>query len=163
MICIIFDVITAVNPITMPTERSIPPLIMTKVSDAARSSNTVERWTMFWKLAKLKKPFPVKLKKMSNRMRKNSAQFFATTSKNFSLCCSNWGDRVEIILASLLFFQIHDDHWDYQKQKLEKRIALLPFISDLIIISLKYWDNKVKAGSCQLISVKIKLFSLPNW
>ena len=62
---------------TKPTERSMPPVMMTKVSAAARRKGTVWRCTTFWKLTIDRKFLPVKLNTISIRTRKQAAQFAA--------------------------------------------------------------------------------------
>ncbi len=70
----VLDADTADSPRTNPTERSIPPVMMTNVSAHARRSEVVARWMMFWKLLSAKKFFPVKENTTRVRSRKKNAQ-----------------------------------------------------------------------------------------
>jgi len=62
------------SPMTKPTERSMPPVMMTNVSATANRIEMVARWMIFWKLTTSKKPGPVKAKIAIIPNRKKRAQ-----------------------------------------------------------------------------------------
>ena len=75
--CMSLAALTEARPMTKPTERSMPPVMMTKVSAAARRKATVWICNTFWKLTIDRKFLPVKLKTTSIRTRKKAAHFVA--------------------------------------------------------------------------------------
>jgi hypothetical protein len=65
---------TELIPIINPMDKSIPPVITTNVSAAARSNGPVARWSIFWKFVMLRNPDPTILKMPTIRIRKKKAQ-----------------------------------------------------------------------------------------
>jgi len=76
--CMSFAAVTEASPATKPMERSIPPVMMTSVSAAARRSGSVWRWTTCWKFPIERKFLPVKLKVTSKRSRNHADQLRAS-------------------------------------------------------------------------------------
>ncbi len=74
-------VVTETKPMTKPTDRSIPPLIITKVSPVARRSVVVEAIRILLILRRLKKLVPTRLKIPKSTSKKNNAQFLAISEK----------------------------------------------------------------------------------
>jgi hypothetical protein len=74
--------ITEINPRTNPTERSIPPVMMTKVSPAAKRRAGEEVMRMLFKVLGDKKPVPVKLKRTHRKRRKKTTQFLPKKRRN---------------------------------------------------------------------------------
>src|SRR5665648_832194 len=77
---IIIEELMQTKPITKPMERSIPPLIITKVSPLANKSRELTPRIILLKFLRLKKYFPKKLNKINMDMRKMNAQFLPTKS-----------------------------------------------------------------------------------
>jgi hypothetical protein len=98
--------LTQTNPMTKPMERSIPPLIMTKVSPLANKRSEETPRTIMVKFFRPKKFFPRKLNKMSIKRRNRDDQFRPT--KPIILLCLVWFNSEEMG-ASNPFIQEHHE------------------------------------------------------
>ena len=75
--------ITDTIPFTKPMERSIPPVMITKVSPAAKSKDGDELIKILFRVLLAKKPLPTILKITHKRSRKMITQFFPNLRYKF--------------------------------------------------------------------------------
>ncbi len=121
--------ITEINPRTNPTERSIPPVMMTKVSPAAKRRAGEEVMRMLFKVLGDKKPVPVKLKRTHRKRRKKTTQFLPKKEEIV----------VQDLVQKVTFFTLFE----------RRRFTLPPLASVLrhsINILLSFWIIYIISG-----------------